>query len=156
MESVHIPSIEIVIVWIAAILGSVRWIYHYIHYTIPQQLAQLVTQAHTGENFKTLWDIKVSPEMRAALCQPLTPEHLGIMQAAETGIVSSSACCYVLSHKYRSNELSGVVKVSVTVHSKYSKTDLIYPDVSLRIVVRLNGKPFPKSRWEVISVDQIA
>ena len=156
MEGVHIPSIGLVIVWIVAILWSIRDIYYHNHYRIPQQLAQLVTQAHTGENFKTLWDIQVSPEMRAALCQPLTSEHLEMMQASEAGTVSSSASCYVLSHKHRGNELSGVVKVTVTVHSRYSKTDSVYPDAKLRIVVRHNGKPYPKSCWEVVSVDQIA
>lgn len=89
------------------------------------------------------------------MCLPLTPQQLEIMRAAGEGVFSSSVSCYLLSHKFKSGELSGVVKASVTVHSKYSKTPLVYPAVKLRILVKQNGKQYPHLRWMVTSVEQV-
>lgn len=48
-----------------------------------------------------------------------------------------------------------MVHVSVKVHSKYSKNELIYPDAELRIVVRYNGGQTLKGEWVVTEVEQI-
>lgn len=126
------------------------------HYEVPQQLAELVRQAHGTEPIRTMWDIRVSPELRDALCVPLTDEQLATIRAAEEGTFSSSVSCYVVSHKHKDNELSGVVQVSVTVSSRYSKSELAYPPTKLRIVVSAKAGRYPLRRWEVTSVEQIA
>lgn len=131
-------------------------IHNHQHYEVPEQLAELVRQAHGTEPIRTMWDIRVSPEMRDALCTPLTSEELAAIRAAEPGVLSSSVSCYVVSHKHKGCELSGVVQVSVTVHSRYSKSERTYSPIKLRIVVVRNGRPFPNERWEVASVEQIA
>ena len=67
----------------------VKWIhkgYDYFKVQMPQQLVQLVLQAHRNGPIETMYDIKVSPEMRDALCQPLTPQQLKTMRTAEEGV----------------------------------------------------------------------
>jgi len=146
-------------IWILSVVNMVRMIRehrHFVDSVIPQQLVTLVRQAHKGEPFKTRMDIQVSPEMRNALCQPLTPQQLESMRAAEAGVYSRSVFCRLVSSCYTDGELSGVVWVSVKVHSRYSKNDLLFPGTELRIVVRRNGRQYPNDRWEVTSVEQIA
>ena len=141
---------------VVGIVQMVRWHRHLVGSTIPQQLVTLVQQAHKGEPFKTRMDIRVSPEMRDALCLPLTPQQLETMRAAGEGVYSRSVFCHLVSSHFKGEVLSGVVKVSVTVHSKYSKNDVVYPDTELRIVVRHNGRRYPMEAWEVISVEKVA
>lgn len=78
------------------------------------------------------------------------------MRAAEKGVFSTSVNGYLISSRFENNELSGVVQVSVTVHSKYSKHDMAYPAVNLRIVVRRTGGQHPDICWEVASVEKVA
>lgn len=141
---------------VVGIIQMVRWHRHLVGSTIPQQLVELVQQAHKGEPFKTRMDIQVSPEMRDALCLPLTPEQLETMRAAGEGVYSRSVFCHLVSSRFKGGVLSGVVKVLVTVHSKYSKNDLVCPDTELRIVVRHNGRRYPMEAWEVVSVEEVA
>ena len=141
---------------VAGIVQMVRWHRHRVGSTIPQQLVELVQQAHRGETFTTQMDIQVSPEMRDTLCLPLTPEQLATMRAAGEGVYGRSVFCYLVSSRFKGGELSGVVRVSVTVHSKYSKNDLVCPDTELRIVVRHNGRRYPMEAWEVVSVEEVA
>ena len=129
---------------------------HFVNYTIPQQLVALVRQAHSGEPFTTRMDIQVSPEMRDALCQPLTPQQLETMRAAGEGVYSRSVFCRLVSSRFKGGELSGVVWVSVKVHSRYSRNDLLFPDTELRIVVRNNGRRYPMESWEDTSVEKVA
>ena len=129
---------------------------HYINFIVPQQLVDLVEQAHSGKPFKTRMDFQVSTEMRDALCLPLTPQQLETMRAAGEGVYSRSVFCRLISSRFKGEELSGVVRVSVTVHSKYSKTDLRCPAAKLRIVARHNGRKYPMDKWVVTEVEQIA
>lgn len=83
------------ITWIVPLLlavwYTVRMIREHRHFddeVIPQQLVDLVRQAHAGEPFKTRMGIRVSPEMRDALCLPLTPQQLETMRAAGEGVYS--------------------------------------------------------------------
>ena len=142
-----------------AVVYIVRMIRDNRHITdnvIPQQLVTLVRQAHSGEPFKTRMDIQVSPEMRDALCLPLTPQQLATMRAAGEGVYSRSVFCRLVSSRFKGGELSGVVWVSVKVHSRYSRNDLLFPDTELRIVVRNNGRKYPMEAWEVVSVEKVA
>ena len=94
--------------------------------------------------------------MRDALCQPLTPQQLETMRAAGEGVYSRSVFCRLVSSRFKGGELSGVVWVSVKVHSRYSRNDLLFPDTELRIVVRNNGRRYPMESWEVTSVEKVA
>lgn len=138
------------------IVRMIRWHRHFFGSTIPQQLVELVRQAHSGEPFTTRMDIQVTPEMRDALCQPLTPQQLETMRAAGEGVYSRSVFCRLVSSRFKGGELSGVVWVSVKVRSRYSKNDLLFPDAELRIVVRHNGRKYPMEAWEVVSVEKVA
>lgn len=147
-------------VWplLLAVWYTVRMIREHRHFddeVIPQQLVDLVRQAHAGEPFKTRMGIRVSPEMRDALCLPLTPQQLETMRAAGEDVYRRSVFCRLVSSRYVGGELSGVVHVSVKVHSKYSKNELVYPDAELRIVVRYNGGQTLKGEWVVTEVEQI-
>lgn len=132
-----------------------RDVHHQQHYEVPEQLAELVRQAHGNDAISTMWNIHVSPAMRDALCAPLTDEQLAAIRAAEEGAFSRSVSCYVVSHRHKGGELSGVVQVSVTVRSRYSKSELVCPPTKLRIVVSRNGSQFSNQCWEVASVEQI-
>ena len=134
----------------------VREAFHYTFDEVPQQLFKLVKQAHLGEPVDMLWNIAVSSEMQDALCQPLTPEQLATMRAAEKGVFSTSVNGYLISSRFENNELSGVVQVSVSVSSKFSEKQMVCPDVQLKITVSGKGKPGIEHRWEVTSVEQIA
>ena len=85
----------------------------------------------------------------------LTPEQLATMRAAGEGVYGRSVFCYLVSSRFKGGELSGVVWVSVKVHSKYSRNDLLFPDTELRIVVRHNGRKYPMEAWEVVSVEKV-
>lgn len=94
--------------------------------------------------------------MRDALRLPLTPEQLAMMRAAGADILSSSASCYLLSHKQSDRQITGVARVSVQLRSKYSKTVRNLPEAELRITIRSNGSVGLDARWAVESVEQIA
>lgn len=123
---------------------------------IPGQLVQLVMRAHDASTVGTLFDIRVSPEMRDALCAPLTQEQLETMRAAEKGVYSTYVKCQLISSRFKGGELSGVVKVSVRVSSRFSERPLVCPEVKLKITVSSVGKPGIEHRWVVTSVEQIA
>ncbi len=76
-------------------------VYRYVSYTVPQQLAQLVRQAHAMQPFQTRWRIEASDDMRDALRSPLTPPQLRALEQAEHDISSRNVSCYVLSHRRR-------------------------------------------------------
>jgi hypothetical protein len=144
-------------VWLGLkVTTRVREAFHYTFDEVPQQLLKLVQQAHSGQPADLSWDIEVSPEMNDALCQPLTPEQLAQMRAAGEGVYNRSVHGYLISSSFKNNELSGVVQVSVTVHSRYSKQALSCPATRLRIVVSRKGGRYPHYRWAVTKVKQIA
>lgn len=152
---IRFTTIAITIIAAVFLVKGFRETHNYIKYAIPHQLVQLVLQAHAEQPFQTEWDIQVSREMQDALCKPLTPEQLAMMRAAEAGTFTRRVNCHLVSGKLRGSKLSGVVQVSVVVHSKYSKSNQVYPDTKLRIVVSSNGRQYPTHQWLVTSVEQI-
>lgn len=138
------------------LVKMVRDMNHFTKVEVPQQLVELVRQAHQGGPFETKFGIVVSPAMCDALCAPITPDQLATIRAAGAGVFSRSVCCHLISSSFKGGVLSGMVQVLVTVHSKYSKTDLHYPETRLRIIVRHNGRKYPMGDWFVTSVEQIA
>lgn len=155
-----------VVEWIFPIWVVILTVYHLVKMVrdvnrltkveIPHQLVELVQQAHQEGPIKTKFDIKVSSDMHDALCAPLTAEQLMTIRAAEKGVFSRRASCRLISSCFKSGEISGVVQVSVMVHSEYSKHNLFCPETQLRIVVRHNGRKYPTGEWVVTSVEQIA
>lgn len=147
------PVFAVLIMWkIAKLIWEAR---RYVNREVPQQLVKLVQQAHAEQPVDMEWDIAVSREMKRALCAPLTDEQLDFLEADEKGVFSRSVCGYVVSSSFRRGELSGVVESSVTLHSRYSKNDIVYPRTKLKIVVRQVGGKYPNYCWEVTSVEQI-
>lgn len=140
------------VLYIARMIREDRYLHHH---TIPQQLVQLVRLAHGVSEVPTAFDIRIPPGMRDALCAPLTHEQLETMRAAGEGVFSRSVSCHLISSRFKGGELSGVVKVSVRVSSRYSERPLVCPDVKLKITVSGVGKPGIEHRWEVTSVEQI-
>lgn len=139
-----------IIVSVVAIMKAIQSLRLYLYHTIPQQLLDLVRQAHLEQEFHTIWDIKVSDKMRAALCTPLTQQQLQTLKLSKDDIVSRSIDGYVISHKLRNGELSGVVSVSIDITSKSGKCNYHYSGVKLRITVdRMYNK------WTVTSVTQL-
>lgn len=134
----------------------VRAGFRHTHVEIPRQLLKLVLQAHSGQPEDMAWDIEVTPEMSDALCLPLTAEQLSAMRAAEDGVYRTSVHGYVLSSTFKNNILSGVVQVSVTICSRYSKSELAYPPAKLRIVVSAREGQYAYRSWAVTSVEQIS
>ena len=152
-----LPSIILdIAVWVAlCFAGRVYYAHHHVGREVPEQLVRLVQQAHAEQPVGMEWDIAVSREMNRALCAPLTDEQLDMLEAAEEGVFSRSVFCYLVSSSYKRSELSGVVESSVTLHSRYSKSDVVYPRTKLKIVVSQTGGRYPSYRWEVTSVEQI-
>ena len=146
----------IVVVQLAtALITLIREGFHHTNVEVPKQLLRLVRQAHSGQPEDMVWDIEVSPEMRDALCLPLTPEQLAEMRAAEDGVYNTSVLGYVCSSTFKNNTLSGVVQVWVTVRSRYSKSERAYPPTKLRIVVSVKDGDYTHCHWEVASVEKI-
>ena len=144
-----------VLIWGGKPGEVLRDAHYHQQYSVPEQLAELVRQAHGTAPIRTMWDIRVSPEMRDALCAPLTPEQLQAIRAAEAGVFARSVSCYVVSHKCKGNELSGIVQVSLTVRSRYSQSEMAYPPIKLRIGVNSSTAQYGDRCWEVTSVEQV-
>ena len=151
-----ILPIWMVILIVYHMVKMVREMNHLTKVEIPHQLVELVQQAHQDGPINTKFDIKVSSDMRDALCAPLTVEQLATIRAAEEGAFSRRVSCRLISSYYKGGEISGVVQVSVMVHSEYSKRNLFCPETQLRIVVRHNGRKYPLGDWYVTEVEQIA
>ena len=145
----------IVILAVYYVVKLVRDMRHLTKVKIPHQLVELVQQAHQNESFRTQFDIKVSEQMRDALCAPLAPEQLAVIRAAQKDVYSTYVKCKLLSSTFKGPELSGVVKVAVRVSSKFSEFPLVCPETKLRIVVRHNGRQYPNGEWVVTSVEQV-
>ncbi len=143
------------IIYAVIIIKIIRDIRHHNNYTIPQQLVHLVQQAHTGRPSQTLWDIEVSDEMKIALRAPLTPQQIEVLSQLSGEVINAFVTGYVLSHKSKDGELTGVVCVSIDISSSAGTYKYKYSEVKLRITIRRVGKPLVSSKWVVSSVEQI-
>lgn len=152
---VRLTQIIVAIVCVGYIIKGIQETRHYLNYTIPHQLLQLVQQAHTGRSNQTLWNIETTEEMRRALCVPLTSQQIDALSKLGAETISTSVTGYVLSHKLRDSELSGVVCVSINISSSLGTYNYEYSNVKLRITVRHVGKPLVSDKWIVSSVEQI-
>lgn len=151
-----ISKVCIAVVGLVYIIKGILNLYHYTKYTIPQQLVQLVKQAHMEQQFQTMWNIEVSDAMRDALRAPLTVQQLEAIFHAKNDITSKSVNCYVVSHKYRGNELSGIVNVSVDILSRSGLHDYHISNVKLQISVSsISNNAQIDHKWFVSSVKQL-
>ena len=137
------------------IVKAIRDAVHQTEYVIPHQLLQLVRQAHLGDSHQTTWDIRMSEEMRMALRAPLTAQQIQTLSQRSDDAISISVDGYVLSHKYRDRELSGVVCASIDISDRLGVCNYKYSDVKLRITIRQTGDPIDK-RWAVSSVERVS
>ena len=142
-------------IWVVSIIKGIQYLRLYMHGTVPNQLMELVRQAHLGQQFNTLFNIEVSDEMRTALCAPLTQQQIQTIRLSKEDIISHSVDGYVISHKVRRRELSGVVSVSIDITSKSGNCNYKYSGVKLRITVNRLGDSAIDSKWTVTSVTQM-
>lgn len=131
-------------------------LYYLIAYATPQKLVQLVLAAHSNKTDVTHWNIKLNSQTREALCTPLTKEQLAYLDEKSDDIISKSVTCYLISKKYRPNELSGVVSVSIHIRSKSGLCDVDYDRVRIRIVTKSNGKGGFEARRVVEAVELLS
>ena len=151
-----ISKVCIAVVGLVYIIKGILNLYHYTNYTIPQQLVQLVKQAHLEQQFQTMWNIEVSDAMRDALRTPLTVQQLEDILHAKNDIISRSVNCYIVSHKYRGKELSGVVNVSVDILSCSGLHDYHISNAKLQISVSsISNNVQVDHKWFVSSVKQL-
>ena len=134
-----LSKIGVTIVVAAAIIRGLRDIRHYMKVEIPQQLIQLVRQAHYEEKFQTKWDIEVSEQMRNALCAPLTPQQVQTLCLMKDDICFRSVRCSLLSYEHKGLELSGVVNVSIDIRSHSGQNTYYIPKAKVRVTVRNTG-----------------
>lgn len=124
----------------------------YFGHTVPQQLVELVRQAHQGASFSTEWNISVGADMREKLCYPLTPEQVEIIRQTKCYTSPDQYFVYTLqSYKFNDDELSGVVLVTIRYRDEGGKLDLDYRDIPIRL--RCGGKP--GNGWELLEVEYL-
>ena len=102
---------------------------------------------NAGKTDVTHWNIKLNSQ---------TKEQLAYLDEKSDDIISKSVTCYLISHKYRPNELSGVVSVSIHIRSKSGLCDVDYDRVRVRIVTKSNGKGGFEARRVVDSVELLS
>ena len=118
---------------------------------IPQQLAELVKQAHSSAEFKTRYNIQVSDEMRLALQAPLTPDQLRSLAENSDDIDGKSVTAYLLNGKNRRGVLSGTVVVSIHIHSKSGLNNYDFEHIRLKLIANYENETM---RWILTSVEQ--
>lgn len=117
--------------------------------TVPQQLVNLVRQAHAGDAFSTVWNISVGADMRERLCYPLTSEQVEIIK--NTLEPDEKHFAYTLqSYTYDGSGISGTVLVTIRYRDNEHNLDLSYTDVPIHI--SCGGKKGGLG-WKVESVD---
>lgn len=156
MDERLLPKIGVTIVVVVMILRGLRDIRRYMKVEIPQQLTQLVRQAHLDQPFQTMWNIEVSDEMRDALQLPLTAQQIHSLKQAKDDMISRYVSCDLISYKRKGHELSGVVNVSINIRSRSGKNSICVSDAKLRITIRNTANPKRiDNKWFVSSVEQV-
>lgn len=158
MDTKLLSMIGVTIVIVVMIIRGLRDIRHYMNVEIPQQLVQLVRQAHYEEKFQTKWDIEVSDQMRDALCTPLTSQQVQTLRLMKDDICFRSVCCSLLSYKHKGLELSGVVNVSIDIRSYSGQNTYCIPNAKVHVIIRNTGNKDRidnniNGRWYVSSVE---
>ena len=115
------------------------------------QILLLVQQAHANMPFNTPWDISVSPQMRTALCSPLTPEQVEVIANCVHTPEKSCFEYHLLRSEWKKHKLSGVVSISIDYKNSISGLDLHFENVLLSVCC--SGEPW--KGWRVSSVDII-
>lgn len=150
-----IGSLVSTIIIVRLVIRGIQESRHYCNYAIPQQLIQLVRQAHLGQEIHTMWDIEVSEVMRPSLCAPLLYEQQQMLRESKDDILSYAVDGYVVSHKYHAHDLTGVVNVSIDITSKSGNWHYQCSNAKLRIVVKYIGEIGFNNKWAVTSVKQL-
>lgn len=115
------------------------------------QLLLLIRQAHANMPFDTPWDICVSPQMRTALCFPLTAEQVEVIANCVHPPEKSCFEYKLLRSEWSKHKLSGVVSISIDYKNSISGLDLHFENVQLSVCC--TGEPW--KGWHVSSVDII-
>lgn len=158
METRLLTRIGVTIVAAIMTIRGLRDFRHYMKVEIPQQLVQLVRQAHYEEKFQTKWDIEVSDQMRDALLTPLTSQQVQMLRHMKEDICFRSVRCSLLSYKHKGLELSGVVNVSIDIRSRSGQNTYYIPNAKVRVIIRNTGNKNRidnniNGKWYVSSVE---
>ncbi len=136
------------------IIKAIRTARQFTNHKVPEQLVQLVRQAHAGQPFQTMWDIQVSPAMQDALQQPLMPELLRALEHTKDDNIRRFVNCTLLSHALKAKELSGVVGVTIDIRSDSGIYDYHVESAKLHVTVRHTGDSV-NYQWFVESAELV-
>ena len=121
--------------------------------SLCEQLVYLVRQAHENSAFQTQWNIQVSDEMRVALQAPLSSQQVYELSQAKDDIDMRSIGVYLLSYNIKRGLMSGVVNVSIDIHSKSGLHNYHFEDVKLYLAVESDEMT---EEWKLVTVQQQA
>ena len=130
--SVLVALIWWIVYWIKDIKASRKYLYE----TYPNQLVELVKQAHAGLPFKTAGNISVGADMRQKLCHPLTPELVELIKATTYYNCQWKKFSYRLAEYDAKDGLSGIVLATVRFQDNSRNINLDYKDVPIYIECR--------------------
>jgi len=104
--------------------------------TFPNNLVELVQQAHAGLPFNTVSNISVSADMRQKLCYPLTPELVELIKATAYYNCQWKKFSYKLAEYEDKEGLSGTVLATIRFQDNSRNINLDYKDVPIYIECR--------------------
>jgi len=104
--------------------------------TFPNNLVELVQQAHAGPPFNTVSNISVSADMRQKLCYPLTPELVELIKATAYYNCQWKKFSYKLAEYEDKEGLSGTVLATIRFQDNSRNINLDYKDVPIYIECR--------------------
>lgn len=130
--SVLVALIWWIVYWIKDIKASRKYLYK----TYPNQLVELVKQAHAGLPFKTAGNISVGADMRQKLIYPLTPELVELIKATTYYNCQWKKFSYKLAEYDDKDGLSGTVLATIRFQDNSRNINLDYKDVPIYIECR--------------------
>ena len=122
--------------WGVTIVEGIKGSQKFLHETFPNQLVELVKQAHAGLPFKTVSDISVGADMRQKLIYPLTPELVELIKATTYYNCQWKKFSYKLAEYDDKDGLSGTVLATIRFQDNSRNINLDYMDVPIYIVCR--------------------
>ena len=148
----RLSSLVILIMWIIYLIKGFRESRTFLHVTYPNQLVELVKQAHAGLPFKTVGNISVGADMRQKLIYPLTPELVELIKATSIHDCQWKKFSYKLAEYEDKEGLSGTVLATIRFQDDSKNINLDYRDVPIRIVCRPKSVKAGRGQY-VFSVD---
>ena len=122
--------------WGITIAEGIKDSWKFTHKTFPNNLVELVQQAHAGLPFNTVSNISVSADMRQKLIYPLTPEQVEMIKATSYYNCQWKKFSYRLAEYDAKDGLSGIVLATVRFQDDSRNINLDYKDLPIYIECR--------------------